>query len=347
MLALSGHPLGVRCLFVDPAADSPAAQVAEHLPLAYDSDAAIERLSRCDVVTFEFESVPARAAEALLGRVPVFPPPRALTVAQDRVHEKTSFQRVGIPTAEFAEVDDEPSLERALDRIGVPAVLKTRRLGYDGKGQQVIRERAGAKQAWESLGRRGLILEAFVEFTRELSIVAVRGSSGETRFYPLVENRHADGILRETLAPAPNTNPSLIALAESYALKLLTELDYVGVLALELFEAGGKLLANEIAPRVHNSGHWTIDGARTSQFENHLRAILGWPLGDTSAIGPSAMLNFIGTVPDEKAVLAIPDAHLHLYGKEPRPGRKLGHATVRAPDADTLETRLKALRALV
>lgn len=347
MLAQAGHALGLRFLFVDPTPGSPAGQIAEQIVAPYTDESALARLAECDVVTFEFESVPAAAAEWLTTRVRVHPPPRALDVAQDRVREKTEFQELGIPTADFAEVDDAASLEKAIVKVGLPAVLKTRRLGYDGKGQQVIRERSQALEALTALGGSGLILESFVPFARELSLLAVRSRSGELRFYPLVENTHRDGILRETLAPAPNLSPALVEQAESHASRLLGELDYVGVLALELFDVNGKLLANEIAPRVHNSGHWSIDGARTSQFENHLRAILDLPLGDASALCPSAMINFIGSIPDAKAVLAIPDTHLHVYGKEPRPGRKVGHATVRAPDPRTLAERTEALKALV
>lgn len=347
MLAQAGHALGLRFLFVDPTPDSPAGQIAEQIVAPYDDERALARLAECDVVTFEFESVPALAAEWLASRVPVHPPARALDVAQDRVREKSTFQELGIPTADFAEVDDAASLEAAIERIGLPAVLKTRRLGYDGKGQHVLRERASTRDALASLGDKGLILESFVGFSRELSLLAVRSRSGELRFYPLVENTHRDGILRETLAPAPNLSSGLVQQAESHASRLLTELDYVGVLALELFEVNGTLLANEIAPRVHNSGHWSIDGARTSQFENHLRAILDLPLGDADALCPSAMVNFIGSIPDAKSVLAIPDTHLHLYGKLPRPGRKVGHATVRAPDPSTLEERLLRLRTLI
>ncbi len=347
MLALAGQPLGFRFLFVDPTPDSPAGQVAEQIVRPYDDEKALARLCECEVVTFEFESVPASAAEWLAARVPVHPSPRALAVSQDRVGEKTSFQGLGIPTADFAQVDGLESLDAALECITLPAVLKTRRLGYDGKGQAVVRDRDAARAAVTALGGSGLILESFVDFTRELSLVAARRRSGETCFYPLVENTHIDGILRETRAPAPKA-ADLQAQAESHVTRLLDELDYVGVLALELFEStGGKLLANEIAPRVHNSGHWTIEGARTSQFENHLRAICDLPLGDPRALGPAAMLNFIGGVPDVSSILAIPDAHLHVYGKEPRPGRKVGHATVRAPDPPTLEERLSRLRDLL
>jgi 5-(carboxyamino)imidazole ribonucleotide synthase len=230
--------------------------------------------------------------------------------------------------------------------VGAPAVLKTRRFGYDGKGQCVIRDASQLDAAWAELGGVPLILEGFVKFERELSVLGVRGRDGTTAFYPVVENQHADGILRLSVAPAPNMTPEVVEKAQGYARKLLEHFEYVGVLALELFAKNGDLIANEIAPRVHNSGHWTIEGAHTSQFENHLRAVLGLPLGLPGAVGSSAMLNLIGTLPDPHAVLEVEDAHLHLYGKDPRPGRKVGHITVMAPDHATLLERIAALRAV-
>jgi 5-(carboxyamino)imidazole ribonucleotide synthase len=226
-------------------------------------------------------------------------------------------------------------------------VLKTRRFGYDGKGQAVLRSEADAKAAFERLGEAPLILEGFVPFERELSIIAVRSRAGDVACYPLVQNHHEAGILRKTLAPAPGVSEELQRVASQHIEKLLAHLDYVGVLALELFQVGEQLIANEIAPRVHNTGHWTIEGARTSQFENHLRAILGLPLGATDALSPCAMLNLIGDAPDAAAVLAVPDAHLHWYGKAPRPGRKVGHITVRAPDVETLATRVTELERVI
>lgn len=347
MLALAGYPLGLRFTFLDPAPDSPASALAEQLVAPFDDAQALTRLSECDVVTFEFENVPAQTVEALSTRTRVFPGARALGVAQDRLHEKTAFRELGIPTAKFAAVDDRPSFERALGEIGLPCVLKTRRFGYDGKGQHVIRSAADAEAAWSSLGGKALLLEAFVPFTRELSLLSVRSISGDTRFYPLVENEHFEGILRLSRAPAPHLSPKLQANAEAHAHRLLDRLDYVGVLALELFEVEGGLYANEIAPRVHNSGHWTIEGARTSQFENHLRAVCGLPLGDASALGPCAMLNFIGRVPPAAQLLAIPDAHLHDYDKEPRERRKVGHLTVRAHTAELVEARIREAQALL
>jgi 5-(carboxyamino)imidazole ribonucleotide synthase len=341
MLALSGHALGLELVFLDPAPNSPAGQLGPQVVADYADASALERLAATDVVTYEFESVPVGAAESLAARVSVFPPAKALHVAQDRLNEKECFRALGIPTPRFARVDSETGLRSACGELGLPAVLKTRRLGYDGKGQRVLRSEADIAAAWSELGSAPLILESFVRFERELSLLAVRGRDGATAFYPLVENQHRDGILRVTRAPAPGISRELQARAESYVSALLTELGYVGVIALELFDCDSQLLANEFAPRVHNSGHFTIEGAETSQFENHLRAILGWPLGSTRVPGPCAMLNCVGAMPEPSSVLAIPGAHLHAYGKAARPGRKLGHITLTG-ERD-LETRIAEL----
>jgi 5-(carboxyamino)imidazole ribonucleotide synthase len=268
-------------------------------------------------------------------------------VAQDRLVEKETFQRLGVGVAPFAAVDDRDGLARAVEAIGLPAILKTRRGGYDGKGQHAIDAPTDVDAAWEALGGVPLILEARVPFTRELSVLAVRGLDGATRSYPLVQNEHAGGILRVSTAPAPELTPELQAEGEKVAHRLLDELDYVGVLAVELFENEGRLLANELAPRVHNSGHWTIEGAETSQFENHLRAILGMPLGSTETRGFSAMVNCIGTMPDADAVRSVEDAYLHDYLKTPRAGRKLGHVTVVADTPDARDVRLHAVKEIV
>jgi 5-(carboxyamino)imidazole ribonucleotide synthase len=344
MLALAGAPLGLRLRYLDPGPDPPAAAVAEHVQGEYEDYAALGRFARgLDLVTFEFENVPVESARWLADRLPVYPSPEALAVAQERLAEKTFFGRLGVPTPTFAAVDSRADLDAALGRVGLPAVLKTRRFGYDGKGQSVLTTAADVPPAWARLGGLPLILEGFVAFERELSVLAVRGRDGEVRCYPLVENHHRDGVLRLSLAPAPRLTPELQLAAEGYARRCLEELGYVGVLAIEFFEAGGRLQANEMAPRVHNSGHWTIEGAQTSQFENHLRAACGLPLGETEAVGCSAMVNLIGTLPETAAVLAAPGAHLHLYGKAPRPNRKLGHVTVRAADEGQLRRRLQSL----
>jgi 5-(carboxyamino)imidazole ribonucleotide synthase len=318
MLALAGIPLGLSFRFLDPSPDAPAGAVGELLVGAYDDPEQLDRLADgAGAVTYEFENVPVDAAR----RVGAVPAAEALEASQDRLAEKQLFRRLGIPTAR---IDEEVET--------FPAILKTRQLGYDGKGQRLVETRPGSDP--------GHVLEERVTFDRELSLLAVRGRSGETAFYPLVENVHEGGILRSSRAPARDAPQ---ADAEDYATRLLDELGYVGVLALELFDVSGRLLANELAPRVHNSGHWTIEGAATSQFENHLRAILGWPLGSTAVRGDVVMLNAIGQTPDPAAVLSVPGAHLHLYAKEPRPGRKLGHVTLIDPTPDRLEATLAAL----
>jgi 5-(carboxyamino)imidazole ribonucleotide synthase len=340
MLALAGYPLGIRCITLDPAGDSPASQVAPSIAGRYDDQKALERLADgADVVTYEFENVPVEAVRSLRELVPVFPPPEALEVAQDRVAEKALFDDVGVPTSPHAAIATPVELRDALSRLGTPAVLKTRRLGYDGKGQAIIHDPLLAEDAWRAIGELPSILEGFVAFDRELSILGARDRDGSTSFYPLVENHHRDGILRLSIAPAPDLTPELQSRAETYARLVMDRLEYVGVMAIELFQVGAELLGNEMAPRVHNSGHWTIEGARTSQFENHLRAITGLPLGSTAAFGASAMVNLIGVMPDTASVLAMHGAHLHLYGKEPRPGRKLGHVTLNAADAESLDLR--------
>ncbi len=345
MLALAGVPLGLRFRFLEPYADAPAGQVGKLISAGYDDPDALQRFVHgLDVVTYEFESVSVAAARFLAQRVPVYPPPEALETAQDRLAEKTLFQKLGVPTPPFAAVQSKAELADAVARVGCPALLKTRRFGYDGKGQFLLRGPDDVERAWATLGGVPLILEGFVPFERELSALAVRGRRGQTAFYPLVENHHRQGTLRLSLAPAPGLTPELQAEAEGHSRRVLEELDYVGVLAVEYFLHEGRLVANEMAPRVHNSGHWTIEGAETSQFENHVRAVLGWPLGPTTAVGHSAMLNLIGHVPAPEHVLGMPRTYLHLYGKAPQPGRKLGHVTLNEPDAAALRARLAEVR---
>jgi 5-(carboxyamino)imidazole ribonucleotide synthase len=344
MLALAAAPLGVNTLVVDSSADACAGQVAPLVVADWVDYAALENFAaQVDVVTFDFENVPAETAHWLAERVSVFPSPQALAVAQDRLAEKTLFRECGLLTPDFMTVDTREQLDLALATVGAPAILKTRRLGYDGKGQFRLRELADADAAWAALGaqasKHGLILEAFVPFERELSVLAVRGRNGEFRTWPLTRNWHVDGVLSMSLAPAPDIE-LLQQRATDLARTLAERLDYVGVFALELFVRDGDLLGNEMAPRVHNSGHWTIEGAHTSQFENHVRAVLGLPLGDTGARGLSAMFNWIGDLPDASPVLQATDAHWHDYGKQSRAGRKVGHATACAPDARQLAERL-------
>jgi 5-(carboxyamino)imidazole ribonucleotide synthase len=342
MLSLAGADLGIEVTTLDPAAGSSAAQVGPHLVGAYDDEGALLALAdRSDVVTFEFENVPAMSTRFLETRgMTLAPPPGSLEVAQDRLAEKTLFQEIGLPVPTFAAVDDLDGLHAAIDAVGTPAVLKTRRLGYDGKGQAIVRSHERAEDAWRGVGEVPSILEAFVGFEREVSVLAARARNGEVRAWPLIENRHRDGILRVSYAPAPGLTEELQAAAEAHAGAMLHRLDHVGVAAIELFVTpDGGLLGNELAPRVHNSGHWTIEGSATSQFAQHLRAICALPLGEPSVLGTASMVNLIGEVPEPSSVLAVPGAHLHLYGKEPRPGRKLGHVTVVADDLDTLRHR--------
>jgi 5-(carboxyamino)imidazole ribonucleotide synthase len=347
MLVLAGAPLGLRFLVVDQVEDACAGQVAPLIRADWRDFDALEKFARqVDVATFDFENVPAETAQWLTGRTKVFPNPRALSTAQDRLAEKTLFRECGLDTPAFAKVDTRDDLEAALREIGAPAILKTRRLGYDGKGQFRIRSIADADAAWEALGANahGLILEAFVPFECEVSVVAVRGRDGDFRTWPLTRNWHSEGILSVSLAPA-NVDPKLQTHAFELARVIAEKLDYVGVFALELFVHQGKLLGNEMAPRVHNSGHWTIEGALASQFENHVRAVLGLPLGDTSALGHSCMLNWIGELPERDAILRESDAHWHDYGKSPRAGRKVGHATLRARDGASLAAALQRVGA--
>lgn len=344
MIALAGHPLGIFCTFLDPAADACAGAVGRLVARDY-RDPEGQRLlaENASVVTFEFENVPVDVVRALGQRVAVYPGPRSLECGQDRLAEKTLFRELAIPTPPYRAVNGRDELAQAAADVGLPAVLKTGRFGYDGKGQVVLRSQADLDPAWAILGASPLILEGFVPFDREVSALVVRSRTGEVAVYPLAENQHRDGILRTSVA---RPGDPVEVQAHGYARRLAEALDHVGVLALELFDVGGELRANEYAPRVHNSGHWTIEGAETSQFENHLRAIVGLPLGPTAPVGHAAMVNFIGAMPQAAAVLALAGAHLHDYGKAPRPGRKVGHATVRAASPEARNATLDALRAL-
>lgn len=348
MMALAGYPLGIACRFLDPAGTPSAGQVGECVQGEFEDYRTLYEFSRgLDAVTYEFENVPVETARWFGERLPVYPPPEALAVAQDRVSEKLFFHSLGAAVPNFAAIQTREDFVGALFRVGLPSVLKTTRFGYDGKGQMALRDPEAAAKGWDLLGGRPLILEAFVPFQRELSIIAVRGRDGSTAFYPLVENVHRDGMLRKTTAPAPGVSQSLQNQAEECARKAMERLNYVGVLAIELFETDGELLVNEMAPRVHNSGHWTIEGAATSQFENHLRAVAGLSLGSTEAIGHSVMFNLIGTLPKIEDVVKIPGAHLHLYGKTPRANRKLGHVTLHRTNEAELEELAGRLAALI
>ena len=346
MLALSGYPLGLRFVFLDSSVDAPGAQVGRIVQGAFDDPAKLSELAdEVDVVTFDVENVPVHAVDAIAKRKPFYPQVTALGASQDRLTEKTLFRQLKIPTPEFAAIDSLSDLVHATQNIGMPGVLKTRRLGYDGRGQYVIRSAADVETAWKTLGTVPLIYEAFVNFSREVSLIGVRSTRGEIRCYPISANTHSNGILRHSIAPYRNS--ALQKQAETYLKRVFKQFDYVGILTIEFFVKNGKLIANEMAPRVHNSGHWTIEGAATSQFENHIRAILGLPLGDTRALGHAAMVNFIGEMPPPEQILSIPGVHYHSYGKEPRPNRKLGHCTITAASATARDKALsKLLKAL-
>lgn len=344
MLALAGAPLGLRFTQLTPDHDA-ASGLLDTIRADYDDERALRALAeRADVVTYESENIPVPSVELLSGLVPVRPGARALAVAGDRWAEKELFARLDIPTVPFARIAHADDVEAAIAHIGLPCVLKMRRFGYDGRGQAVCQSAAEARRAFDRLGGVPLLGEAWIPFERELSIVAARAGNGSLRCYPLAENTHENGILRATMAPAPTLTPQLTAAAEHAVRRIAEDLDYVGVLALELFQHDGRLLANELAPRVHNTGHWTIEGAQTSQFENHLRAILGWPLGGSLPYGHWIMVNLIGAVPPLPSLLEIEDTHVHLYAKAPRPGRKLGHITAAVDTADEGAARIDGLR---
>jgi 5-(carboxyamino)imidazole ribonucleotide synthase len=332
MLALAGIPLGERFLFLDPSEGAPGGQVAPQIVGAFtDQDRLLELASRSDVLTFDWENVSVEALRALPRGTRICPPIPALAASQDRVSEKQLFERLKIPTTRWSAVDSAAQLQRAVEEIGLPGVLKTRRLGYDGKGQAVLRQAAHVERAWREIGAAPAIYEEWVPFECEVSIIGARARDGDIVVYPLNGNVHAGGILRLTRAPFGDA--SLQRKASSYLKRTLEHFRYVGVLTIEFFVRRGSLVANEMAPRVHNSGHWTIEGAVTSQFENHVRAVLGLPLGEASARGHSAMINLIGEMPKAMRVLQEPGVHLHHYGKSPRPGRKLGHCTLVEPES--------------
>ena len=346
MLALAGYRLGIRSVFLDPDADSSGGQVGPVLVGAIDDETRIRELAaQVDVVTFDIENVPVEALEAVDSMSRISPPPTALAVAQDRLSEKKLFEAIGLATAPYVPIASTGDLAAVGEQLGWPVVLKARRLGYDGRGQRIVRAAQALEAAWRDLGSVPAIAEAWIQFDREVSLIAVRGADGSTAFYPLAENVHDDGILRSS--SAPYADAALQRDAEGYLDAILRRFDYCGVLTVEFFVADGRLVANEIAPRVHNSGHWTIEGAETSQFENHLRAVLGLPLGSTRAVGHAYMLNLLGDIPDRQRLLSIPGLHLHDYGKSPRPLRKLGHCTLVGSDKTTVVEGAAAVRALI
>jgi 5-(carboxyamino)imidazole ribonucleotide synthase len=330
MLGFAARGMGADCLFVDPSESPPAAECGDVIQKPFDDSVALAELAAsCDVITYEFENVPVEALHKIEGKVPIYPPADALRHSQDRLDEKRLFDSLGIPLPGYHTIDTREDMDAAIDALGLPVVIKTRRLGYDGKGQFVIRKHEDLDEAWKKLGSNSLIAEQWVNFDYEVSCIGARNVDGEIAIYPLSHNIHKDGILRTSRSPVDA--PRLAELAEAYVRRMLNHLNYVGVLALELFVCGDELLANEFAPRVHNSGHWTIEGSATSQFENHLRAVTNQPLGPTTSIGHAGMVNLIGTIPE--AARSRREGYLHDYGKAPRPGRKLGHITVTSETA--------------
>ena len=346
MLALAGYPLGISCTFLDRSASSPGGLVSDILVGELDDTAQLDALAaQVEVVTFEFENIPVTALERAGASAPVHPSVAALAAAQDRLEEKRLFESVGIPTAGYVTIDGAEDLQSVGTALGWPVVLKARRLGYDGRSQRVATSEKDLEVAWAELDCVPSIAESWVDFERELSLIGVRGGEGDIVFYPLSENVHENGILRTTIAPFEDQ--TLQRTAQRWVSEIMERFEYRGVLAVEFFHTASGLVANEMAPRVHNSGHWTIDGAETSQFENHLRAVLGLPLGSPAPRGCAAMLNIIGRMPDAAALLSVPGAHLHDYCKEPRPNRKLGHCTLVGPDRPSVSERLSRLMATV
>jgi len=345
MMALAARPLGIDTAFLDPSAQACGGRVGELYCADYADPTGLQQLAEfADVISFEFENVPPAIVAVLARSRPVYPPAEALATARDRWAEKTLFLSLGIETAPVAEVNDQASLVEAVRQIGLPAVLKTRTLGYDGKGQKVLRDAQDAADTFAELGGVPLILEGFIDFEFELSCIGVRDQNGACVFYPLIRNEHRQGILHRS---QPMQDPRLQALAEQAVESVMSALNYVGTLAFEFFVHKGQLMANEIAPRVHNSGHWTIEGSRCSQFENHVRAVMNLPLGSTESVGPVAMYNVIGKRPETQALLAVPGLHWHDYGKSERPGRKIAHITVTAANDAQLAERCASVEALL
>jgi 5-(carboxyamino)imidazole ribonucleotide synthase len=340
MLGYAARDLNLECRFVDPSEKPPAARCGKVIQSAFDDPVALIALAEtCDVITYEFENVPVEALQHIEGMAPVYPPAAALRHSQDRLDEKHLFDKLKIPLPGYYAIDSRDDLIKAAKQLGLPMVIKTRRFGYDGKGQLVVRSSDDLNAAWDKLGDQALIAEQWIAFDSEVSCIGVRSVSGEVAIYPLARNVHVNGILRTSKSPVDA--PALTEKASGYVRRLLEHLDYVGVLALELFVTGDTLLANEFAPRVHNSGHWTIEGSQTSQFENHLRAILDLPLGSTASRGHAGMVNLIGEISDATRDLGI--GRLHDYGKTARPGRKLGHITVSEETAEQRDTLLEII----
>lgn len=345
MLAQAALPMGVTTTVLDPAEDACAKRVADQILGNYDDLSAVSQLiENADVLTFEFENVTPEAVSLCEGARPTAPNAQALAQARDRWDEKSMFQGLQIPTAPTLPVADQASLEKAVQEIGLPAILKTRTLGYDGKGQKRLMSELDVEGAFVELGGVPLVLEGFVEFQYEVSCIGVRNRQGDIRCYPLAKNDHQHGML---VRSQPIIQGKLQQQAEAAIEKVMTHLQYVGVLAVEFFVTEAGLLVNEMAPRVHNSGHWTIEGCASSQFENHVRAVCDLPLGDTTVRTPVAMLNVIGARPERAKLLSIPGVHLHDYGKAARPARKIGHVTITAATEAALADRLAQVEALL
>lgn len=345
MMALAGYPMGLRFRFLDHSSETPGGQVGPIIEGAFSSEQQLRELAdSVDVLTFDVENVPADVIERSARHCPFRPPVNALATAQDRLSEKTMFVELGMQTPGFHAVDTRADLDDAVAKVGLPLVLKTRRLGYDGRGQVVIRSADELDAGFEKLSGVALIAEEFIHFDLEVSAIGARTPSGQSVLYPLSHNVHDNGILHYSIAPYDDA--ALMTQATDIMQRMLTHFDYSGVLTIEFFVRDGQLIANEIAPRVHNSGHWTIEGAVTSQFENHVRAILDLPLGNTRAREHSAMVNFLGHMPSRDAIAAIDGAHYHDYGKSPRPGRKIGHCTITAQTPPERDAALEKVLAL-
>lgn len=348
MLALAGYPLGLEFRFFDSNQVSPARSLGEFVNAPFHDRDALKRFATgVDLVTTEFENIDIEAVSVVSDAVAFYPGAKAVGTSQDRLLEKDFFNALGIATAPYRKIDSSVDLDAAINQLGLPLVLKTRRFGYDGKGQFVLRTREDADAALTQLGGKDLIAEGFVNFSRELSVIAVRSVSGETAFYDLNVNTHTKGILSRTVVSSDLVGREMQKAGEDIAAKTLSALDYVGVLVIELFDTDHGLIVNEMAPRVHNSGHWSIDGAHCGQFQNHLRAVCDLPLGSTKTYGHCGMLNILHVRPDMEKLLRIPGAKLHWYAKEPRAGRKLGHVTFVEDTLKRLEARLSEAQSLL
>ncbi|KTD74642.1 5-(carboxyamino)imidazole ribonucleotide synthase [Legionella waltersii] len=344
MLSLSAHPLGIHTICLDPSSEACASEVTQVITAPLTDEKALDQLlENADYVTIETENIPLSCVEYVTKSKTFYPSVKALAVSQDRLLEKQFLKSLSIPTAAFYDVSSKERLQQAYSELG-HAILKTRRLGYDGKGQCVLKSQVDLERGWQTLRDQELIVEQLIPFEFEVSLIGVRNKEKKISFYPLVRNHHKEGILRWSEVPVDK--PHLQKEAEGIVTAILTALDYVGVLSVEFFYDGKQLLVNEMAPRVHNSGHWTLEGACTSQFENHLRAIFGLPIGSTEAIGHSFMLNCIGEMPSINQCLNIPGAHYHQYGKESRPNRKLGHVTLVDTNTERFRKSKQQLMAL-